>query len=92
MKKTDEIIRAKLAFELLETELKLLRISQIVQNDIKNEIEKVVKYKRQIKYDQNEFTTSFENFDQKANQLFNILSTVLKSMKEMKNAVTRNCL
>jgi hypothetical protein len=34
--------------------------------------------------------TAFENFDQKSNQLFNILSTVMKSMKEMQAGVTRN--
>jgi hypothetical protein len=39
-----------------------------------------------------EFTTMFENFDQKANQLFNILSTVMKSIKEMNSSVTRNIL
>ncbi len=39
-----------------------------------------------------EFQTDFENFDQKANQLFNILSTVLKSMREMQSSVTRNIL
>ena len=38
------------------------------------------------------FSTSFENFDQKTNQLFSILSTVLKSQKEMESAVTRNLL
>ncbi len=36
------------------------------------------------------FETSFENFDQKANQLFNVLSTVLKTMKEMQSGLTRN--
>jgi len=35
-------------------------------------------------------TTMFENFDQKINQLFDILSTVLKSMKEMESSVIRN--
>ena len=39
-----------------------------------------------------EYQTAFENFDQKTNQLFNILSTVLKSMKDMQGAVTRNML
>ena len=34
----------------------------------------------------------FENFDQKTNQLISMLSTVLKSMKEMNSAVTRNLL
>ena len=33
-----------------------------------------------------------EYFDQKASQLFNILSTVMKNMKEMASSVTRNML
>jgi hypothetical protein len=37
-----------------------------------------------------ETMTGFEDFDQKANQLFNILSTVMKSTKEMESSVTRN--
>lgn len=37
-----------------------------------------------------EFTTSFENFDQKTNQLFNILSTVMKNMKETQQGIVRN--
>ncbi len=37
-----------------------------------------------------EAQTAFENFDQKSNQLFSILSTVMKSMKEMQAGVTRN--
>jgi hypothetical protein len=37
-----------------------------------------------------QFQTSFENFDQKTNQLFNILSTVLKNQKEMTSGITRN--
>ncbi len=39
-----------------------------------------------------ESQTMFENFDQKANQLFNILSSVMKSMKEMRSGVIRNLL
>ena len=39
-----------------------------------------------------ELPTAFENFDQKANQLFSILSTVLKNTKEMQAGVTRNIL
>ncbi len=37
-----------------------------------------------------EYSEIFENYDQKANQLFNILSTVLKSIKEMNASITRN--
>jgi hypothetical protein len=39
-----------------------------------------------------EFMTMFENFDQKANQLFNIMSSVLKAMKEMESSIARNIL
>ena len=39
-----------------------------------------------------ENTTAFENFDQKANQLFNLLSTVMRSLKEMRLATTLNLL
>jgi uncharacterized protein YukE len=38
------------------------------------------------------FHSAFKNFDQKANQLFNILSTIMKATKEMRSAVTRNIL
>ncbi len=37
-----------------------------------------------------ECATMFEHFDQKTNQLFNIPSTALKSMKEMEASVVRN--
>lgn len=36
------------------------------------------------------FKTEFQNFEQKANQLFNILSTVMKGIKEMKSSIERN--
>jgi len=36
------------------------------------------------------FSTRFEEFEQKANQLYNILSTVLRIMKEMQQGVVHN--
>jgi hypothetical protein len=36
--------------------------------------------------------TGFENFDKKTNQLFNLLTIVMKSIREMQLAVTRNLL
>jgi hypothetical protein len=39
-----------------------------------------------------EATTAFENFDQKSNQLFNLLSTVMKNMKETQSGIIRNIL
>lgn len=45
-----------------------------------------------VRSNRQEIQTAFENFDQKSNQLFNILSTVMKSVKEMRSGVTRNLL
>lgn len=39
-----------------------------------------------------EIKNQYENFDQKANQLFNLLSTVMKGISEMQSAVVRNIL
>jgi methyl-accepting chemotaxis protein len=35
-------------------------------------------------------STAFEDFDQKANQLYNLLSSVMKAMNEVRMGVTRN--
>ncbi len=37
-------------------------------------------------------STAFQNFDQKSNQLYNLMSSVLKSMNEMRGGVVRNML
>ncbi len=37
-------------------------------------------------------TTAFQNFDQKANQMYNMLSSIMKSMNEMRMGTTRNML
>lgn len=37
-------------------------------------------------------STAFQNFDQKANQTYNILSSVMKSMNEMRMGTIRNML
>ena len=44
----------------------------------------------EVKNKRQEMATAFENFDQKTNQLFNILSTVMKTMKEMQSGLARN--
>jgi len=47
-------------------------------------IQEVVRNKRQ------EYTTQFENFDQKVNQLFSIISTIVKAESETAMAIIRN--
>ena len=37
-------------------------------------------------------STAFQNFDQKANQLYNLLSSVMKAMNEMRINTMRNIL
>ena len=59
-------------------------LSSIIK-DLESEMQDVGNKRR-------EATTAFENFDQKANQLLNILSTVMKSIHEMHSSVTRNML
>lgn len=39
-----------------------------------------------------EYQTMFENFDDKTNQLFNLLSTLMKGQKETQGSVVRNLL
>jgi len=38
------------------------------------------------------YSTAFSSFDQKTNQLYNILSSIMKAQKEMESSVTRNIL
>ncbi|MBN2350189.1 MAG: hypothetical protein JXJ22_15225 [Bacteroidales bacterium] len=54
-------------------------------SSFENEME-AVRNKRQ------EYQSMFENFDCKANQLFNLLSSVLKDVKEMQSSKARNIL
>ena len=37
-------------------------------------------------------STGFQNFDQKANQMYNLLSSVMKAMNEMRMGTARNML
>lgn len=46
----------------------------------------------QITVGPNSDSGQFENFDQQANQLYQILSTTMKTTKELENAVKRNML
>ncbi len=58
-------------------------------NDTIKEVEamqETVRNKRQMA------STAFQNFDQKANQLYNLLSSVMKAMNEMRMGTIRNML
>ena len=49
-------------------------------------MQETVRNKRQMS------STAFQNFDQKANQLYNLLSSVMKAMNEMRMGTVRNML
>jgi len=62
------------------------------QKKLKDEIKALDEVLAEVKDKRQEYTTEFENFDQKANQLFNLLATVLKNEKEAQMGITRNML
>ncbi len=66
--------------------------TQLMNSELSSVIKTMSTDMEEVRNKRQEFQTMFENFDQKANQLFNILSTVLKSIKEMQSGVTRNLL
>jgi len=45
-----------------------------------------------VKNSRQEASTAFKNFDQKANVLFELLSRIMKNMKEMNAGLGRNLL
>jgi methyl-accepting chemotaxis protein len=59
-----------------------------LNDEIKNleSMQETVRNKRQMA------STAFQNFDQKANQLYNLMSSVLKSLNEMRGGTVRNML
>ena len=58
--------------------------------DIRQEIKELEKKMEELREKRQEFETAFEDFDQKSNQLINILSTVLKAMKETQSTIARD--
>ncbi len=67
-------------------------VVELTANELNKEISKIESDRETVRNKRQLATTQFENFDQKANQLFNILSSVMKAIKEMSSAVTRNML
>ena len=59
---------------------------------MKAESEYLIEQMEAARKNRKELQTIFENFNQKSNQLYNLLSTVMKSITEMRMSVTRNVL
>ena len=75
--------------QLVETDSDRKPLNRASLNDQIKELESMqetVRNKRQMA------STSFQNFDQKSNQLYNLISSVMKSMNEMRSGTVRNML
>lgn len=65
------------------------------QKTVKNldrEISRLEAEQEKARNERQRATTSFQNADQKANQLHDLLSTVIKAMNQMKMGITHNML
>jgi hypothetical protein len=70
---------------------RLERHRQKMRN-LQDEIKQVEQEQEKVRNKRQIATTAFQNFDQKANQLFNLLSSVMKAMNEMRMGTVRNML
>jgi hypothetical protein len=74
---------------LVTTKTESKRLDRAGLNDTIKEVESMqetVRNKRQMA------STAFQNFDQKSNQLYNLMSSVMKAMNEMRSGTVRNML
>ncbi|MDP7038924.1 MAG: hypothetical protein QGI45_07190 [Myxococcota bacterium] len=62
------------------------------QFSLSNRIKEVESMQETVRNKRQMASTAFQNFDQKTNQLYNLLSSVLKGMGEMRMSTTRNML
>lgn len=77
------------AGELVPLSVESKKLERAGLNDTIKEVESMqetVRNKRQMA------STAFQNFDQKSNQLYNLLSSVMKAMNEMRMGTVRNML
>ena len=58
--------------------------------DLNSEIQRIENMIVDLQNKRQEYSTAFENFDQMANQLYNLLSSVLRAMNEMRSITIRN--
>ena len=61
-----------------------------VVEDLSTRIKILENLTEDVKNKRQECMTAFENFDQKSNQLFNLISTVIRNSKEMQTAIAQN--
>ncbi len=65
---------------------------RLSRSDLNAAIREVERMRESVRNKRQMASTAFQNFDQKANQLYNLLSSVMKAMQEMRQAPVRNML
>ena len=65
---------------------------RLSRSDLNAAIREVERMQESVRNKRQMASTAFQNFDQKANQLYNLLSSVMKAMQEMRQAPVRNML
>lgn len=63
---------------------------KVKRSGLDSEMKKVESWQESVRNERQMASTSFQNFDQKSNQLYNLLSSVLKSVNEMRGGTVRN--
>lgn len=66
--------------------------TKLDRNGLSDTIKEVESLQESVRNRRQMASTAFQNFDQKANQLLNLLSSVMKAMNEMRMGTTRNFL
>ena len=64
--------------------------AQSIVEDLRTHINILQDFTEEVKNKRQEFMTMLQNHDQKANQLYTVLSNVLKSMKDAEQGIIRN--
>jgi hypothetical protein len=65
---------------------------RVERQGLSSEVKNVEGMQETVRNKRQTASTAFQNFDQKANQLYNLLSSVLKSLNDMRMGTTRNML
>ena len=63
-----------------------------VLSELSKAIRGLESMKTEVRNKRSMSSAAFQNFDQKANQLYNLLSSVMKAMNEMRSGTIRNML
>lgn len=73
--------------ELVELKKGMLRISKLIHDDIEHLLGSIVEIKEEYSNDRDSAKTKLENYDNKMNQLYAVLSNVWKTMVEMNQSI-----